>query len=282
MFAKRHVTRAIAGIAAVCLFLGVGCGPPESGGSDDDEESGGGQDTSVNPFDTGTSDDTSTPGGEDTSTPGDEDTGTTPGDDDTGGMEEDTQDFACTFFPDSCPDGQNCYPGQTGRQCRDYTSGKSPGDSCSANMPTSCGDEQLCDQDGSCRNRCDPNAAASDNGCNQGDACLPLGDGQGNALPIGICQPGCEQFPSDSCPDGENCYATEGGGTTCAAYSQSASAGDPCSSPTDCGNNQICVNTQSGDSVCANKCTQDGQGPCTGEDCQMLQGLDHGVCPLSN
>lgn len=271
MFARRLSFLALAASTAALFLFGAGC-PIQSGDPIDDEDTGffdeDDTDDGIDPFDSGMDDDDTGMTEDDTGTT---DTGTP---EDSGMEEEDTQDYACDFFPDSCPDGQNCYPSQSGgRMCGSYTEGAQPGDQCSA--LNECGDLQLCTQDNTCQKRCDPDKSSSENRCDSSASCAAPQDAD-----VGICVQGCEQFPNDSCPQGENCYPTQSGATTCAAYDDTASVGDSCSRPTDCNNNQVCVQDQSGNNVCADKCTQEGDGPCSANDCQPLQSVDYGVCPM--
>jgi len=243
----RIVTTAV---AATLFLFGAGCGDDDS--SDDRGIFDAGGDTGM------------------------EDAGSQDG----GDAGSDTGQFACQFFPDDCDDGENCFPTMQGRQCAPFVEGKAAGESCSD--LNDCGEGQLCTQEEICRTRCDPDASSSENACDDAAACAPLGDGQGGTRPIGICQPECEQFPNDSCPEGENCFPTGNGSTTCVEFTEGAEPGESCSEPTDCGNDQLCVQTGemgSGEEVCAAKCTRDGQVPCDSGDCQAVDGVDHGICP---
>ncbi|MFB6373100.1 MAG: hypothetical protein ABEN55_08290, partial [Bradymonadaceae bacterium] len=74
------------------------------------------------------------------------------------GPDADTsQDWACTYFPDSCGERKNCYADvdEEGieRMCRRYNPDKSTGDSCQRTAACNSGDRCV---DGACRTMCDP------------------------------------------------------------------------------------------------------------------------------
>jgi len=72
-------------------------------------------------------------------------------------------------------------------------------------------------------------------------------------------------------------------------YDDTASVGDSCSAGTDCNDAQACIATDPNnpeDTECRDKCTEAGDGPCSGSECQPLMDsegneLDYGVCPAS-
>lgn len=275
MFARRLSIVALAVSTAALFVFGAAC-TIQTGDPIDDEDTNlfeDDTDDGIDPFDSGMDDDTGMT--EDDTGTMDDDTGGDPGGDtDATEMCQET----CCFFEDTCAEGENCYITQDGRQCAAYTEGAQPGDSCSSN--TDCGNLQLCNpQEGVCQNRCDPDASSSENACGENKGCVQLADQNMNPLPLGLCQANCQEFPNDDCPDGENCYPTRSGGKICAQYDDTASVGDSCQSPTDCNDAQACVQGE-----CRDKCTQEGDGPCSGEECQPLQDqdgnqLDFGVCP---
>jgi hypothetical protein len=181
---------------------------------------------------------------------------------------------ACTFFPDSCPDGRNCYSQPDGmpRVCAQYSTDSSSGDSCMA--ANDCGEGQRCFQQ-TCRPICNPDNL-SDYGCGSESVCLEL-ELDGKPSPWGVCEPKedqCTSWPNDSCGQGENCYPLPQG-LRCRSYNAEADAGDRCAGARECGDNQVCVTIEGGDSRCRNKCDMDH--PCPEGSCQELD-RSYGFC----
>ncbi|MFB6375275.1 MAG: hypothetical protein ABEN55_19625, partial [Bradymonadaceae bacterium] len=204
---------------------------------------------------------------------GDPDTGGTM-DSGGGGNDAGSCDKACCFFPDSCGDGQNCYRTRQGRQCAQFNSNKKEGDSCSGG--NDCDDGLICNtQTGKCRAKCNPDDLQN-YGCPDQRSCLGLADQQGNQLAFGLCQPTCEPWPNDSCPQGQNCYPnpTVQGDQVCLPYGDKAE-GESCRSLTDCGKDLLC-NPNSG--KCTAKCNDSNPCQADGKTCQQTQQLSYGIC----
>jgi hypothetical protein len=96
---------------------------------------------------------------------------------------------------------------------------------------------------------------------------------------IGICVPPedqCTQFPDDDCPQGESCQRTDLG-LRCLAFDASAAVGDDCTAPSDCNDEQGCINVE-GRTQCRRLC--DGANPMCGadEECARLNDLPYGAC----
>jgi hypothetical protein len=279
MFAKRLTFLALAVSAAALLFVGPGCTIETDDAvdetdtdliGDEDTEPTNDEDTGEpEPFDSGMD-------VEDTGMSGD-DGGDVEGD----GDAEEMCEEACCFFPDNCPDAEQCFPPrQPGgdRSCQAFDDSATAGDSCEG--PGECGEGQICSPvDGVCSERCDPNAEDSETICKEDVACTPVAIGRQDPQPtdVGICT--CSSYPNDSCGEGQNCYRLQTGGSACFEYDDTASVGDDCQRSTECNNAQICFQGE-----CRDKCTQQGDGPCDGGQCQPLQDadgnrLDFGVCP---
>lgn len=287
MFRGKNWTTLVTMLAASGLLFAAGCIIDADGSDDDDQldemqDTFSGEDTGIADAGDDEKEDTSVmDAGEKEDTGGKEDTDEM---EDTGtDVTEDTggEEYNCTFFPDNCGDGQQCrYNPQAGERECIPTGNAMAGDSCGSQ--TLCAKGLTCtgsSQDNlSCRTKCDPDNT-EEYGCG-GGTCAPLGTQGGEQLPYGACQPSCEPFPDDSCGEGENCYPTENG-RTCAEYNPDAQVGDSCSTPTDCGNNQICIQGQSGN-TCQDKCDTSADNPCGGgSSCQALQSVDYGVCTSS-
>jgi hypothetical protein len=106
--------------------------------------------------------------------------------------------------------------------------------------------------------------------CPSGLTCVSYMQGETR---VGVCiQPEstCSGYPNDNCPQGQNCYPTNAG-DRCIPYSPTAQVGDSCQSPTDCGDAQICLIGQTGN-TCAAKCLEDTD--CTAGQCIPLAGVD--------
>ena len=216
-------------------------------------------------------------GGDDDPGEGEEDTGTMMSDAGVDGGADTTGPDGgrvCSFFPDDCPDGENCYsqPGGESRVCAAYNADRSTGESCSAE--NDCSDGDRCFRD-TCRPICDPDNLA-DYGCQSKSVCLNL-EVDGNPIPWGVCVPKedeCTAWPNDSCADGENCYALPEG-LRCRSFDGEAAAGDRCQSSPECNADQVCVTIEGGDSRCRSKCDMDH--PCSEGSCQELD-TSYGAC----
>jgi hypothetical protein len=186
----------------------------------------------------------------------------------------------CGFFPDTCPTGANCYSvrteGELGRRCLAYDSG-SVGEDCTEGRLAQCGDGRRC-FDGTCRALCDPTGSQEFN-CESGDVCIVARTGNGRELPWGVCRTRsdeCRLWPSDDCPEGENCYSVQRG-TRCLTYDPEAESGEECAESTDCDGGQVCVRERGdGSSVCRNKCDDDH--PCETGTCEPISELEFGAC----
>lgn len=281
MFRTTGRTALLAVLVSMLLAFAVACGGSSSnggggntdtGGTIGDTGGGGNQDAGTN--DTGTMGDT---GGSDTGTM--TDTGTTT---DTGGG------GSCTPLNPSigacdpiCQTG--CDQGQACVASRSSASGPLNA-ACAPTGPGGQGD--TCGQSGGCQagygcystsqggsatcfEICQP--SKGDSACSTpGTACAPMD----NSVDIGVCTTptqDCQTFPADNtCPQGQQCYPTQGGGTTCAGFNANAAAGDTCAQPTDCNEGQACVGDGNGGHLCivlcdpsANPSTCDGGAACT-------------------
>lgn len=281
MATNRRWSRMISLLAATLLVVAVGCG----GDEDDDGNGTAGDDTGTQTEDTGTQvEDTGTidpdTGGStgtdtsvtDTGEPdtGTDDTGGGGGDDADGGNGGDDADAggsACTFFPDDCGEGENCYLQMNGRTCGAFNSENGEGDDCGG--LNDCDDGLVCSGEGTCRQRCDPDDTAN-YGCPSERTCVRLVDENQNELPYGICSPECEVYPNDSCPSGENCYPT-GSGNACATFNSMNGVGDSCSALNDCDDGLVCISGS-----CAEKCESDAD--CSSGSCQGVSNLPYDVC----
>jgi len=187
----------------------------------------------------------------------------------------------CGFFPDTCPDGADCYTvvegGEIGRRCVRYRPG-SRGDECRAGRVARCGDGRRC-LNGTCRTICRP-GGSGDFSCDPGKVCIRARvDGTG--LSWGGCverTDECGLWPNDDCPAGKNCYALDRG-TRCLEFDSGAELGDRCGGSTDCNAAQVCVRKrgeESDGSVCRAKC--DGDHPCDSGRCEAVSELEFGAC----
>lgn len=191
-------------------------------------------------------------------------------DTDTGG------EYACSYFPDSCGEGQNCYPdiGDQGleRVCRDYNPDKSTGDPCEGATDCDSGDRCV---DDACREMCDPEAPDS---CGSDAVCLSL-SAQGHSLAFGVCEPKgdkCTTWPNDDCGEGENCYELPQG-NRCLEYDPEAEAGDTCEGHQDCNAAQSCIGADGeSEAYCRDKCDEDH--PCDSGMCRDISGASYGAC----
>ncbi len=196
-----------------------------------------------------------------------------------GSQESDQDDGAgasCSFFPDSCPDGQTCVVTDAGeKRCAAPGSG-AEGDECA--RANGCQSGLVCVGDGParCRSVCRPNRED----CPPGLSCVPLDVG-GDARQLGACQPPddqCTLWPDDSCDLGEQCIVTPAG-RACRSTSPNAELGAPCpEGPTDCQYGQTCVTSSDGQRRCRAKCTRRAE-PCAQGRCVQLDNRPFGYCP---
>ncbi|MFB6263234.1 MAG: hypothetical protein ABEL76_06360 [Bradymonadaceae bacterium] len=182
---------------------------------------------------------------------------------------------ACTYFPDSCPEGKNCYGNPSGRGCATFDPDKQLGDSCE--KTNECNDGHRCFEK-TCRAICNPDDLKN-YGCPESDACIPLQSEGGERLEWGVCvkkEDKCKPWPNDDCGEGKNCYQFSYG-LRCRAYDGKASAGDTCTGSSDCNAGQICVRAPDAEqSRCRNKC--DDKHPCEKGSCRELRDVDFGAC----
>ena len=246
---RRRYGRGIAGVFGLfMLVLAAGCG------SDTDEGNGGG-DTSASQEDVGTDADISS----DTEPDGDG-----------------TDGEVCTYFPDSCGEGRNCYPDISDdgieRVCLKYNGDRSTGDACEGRADCASGDRCFDDE---CRTMCDPGDGER---CGSEAVCLTL-TSMGHKLAWGICEPKadkCTIWPNDDCGDGENCYSLKQG-NRCLEFNAEASVGDSCQGSPDCNAGQTCIERDGeSESHCRDKC--DEEHPCESGKCQSLSSAPYGAC----
>ena len=190
----------------------------------------------------------------------------------------DGSEAACTYFPDDCPKGKNCYSNLTAkgkvRECREFEAGTSKGDACEA--VNECGDGLRCFQN-TCRTMCDPDNT-SEFGCGSGAVCMNLKSG-GYVLDWGFCEKiedKCKVWPNDDCPKGENCYEFEQG-KRCRTYDENAKEGEMCEGARDCNADQVCLTIENqGAGHCRPKC--DKNNPCDDGRCADLPDDPYGAC----
>ena len=131
----------------------------------------------------------------------------------------------CTFFPDNCPAGENCYTdiSKAGklRVCQPFNADKSVGDACAESAVNDCGDGLRC-VDQTCLEICHPDGGEMF-GCDSSHLCIPLSS-HGYNLEWGVCDPKtakCKRWPADDCGSGQNCYQLPQG-TRCLDYDSDA------------------------------------------------------------
>lgn len=182
----------------------------------------------------------------------------------------------CSFFPDSCPDGQTCVVTDDGeRRCAAPGPG-AEGDECT--RANGCQSGLICvgDAPATCRSVCRP----ARGNCPPGRSCVPLDIG-GDASQLGACQSPedeCTLWPDDSCGLGEQCIVTPAG-RTCRSTTPNAELGARCpNGPTDCQYGQTCVTTSDGRRRCRAKCSRRAE-PCAQGRCVQLDNRPFGYCP---
>jgi hypothetical protein len=201
---------------------------------------------------------------------------------DTGAPSSSEPSTACTFFPDSCGEGEACFWTDDGvKRCAPFDDDAEPGSTCRAANDCNHGQQCVGGRPGTCWSRCRPDRP-DQWGCEFGEACTPIYDDQNRPLDWGVCRPmsdECTPWPDDSCDIGANCYETRLG-RRCLEYDLRAEVGDSCADgATDCNGGQACVRI-GGVSECREKC--DDAHPCERGSCQSLENRPYGHCRASS
>lgn len=266
-------------LSLLTLMLGLGLSLAACGGDDSRSGNNATPDTGTNPVpDAGTVDPTPDAGGEADATP-------TPDTGDPTPIPGTCTDLSPAMAGDGCD--PLCQTGCTeGNGCVALTQGTPPSPVALCQPTGAGGQGDTCGQEAGCQigylcaafeqgaqttclQACRPGAQAPN--CPTGLNCVPYMQAETR---VGLCvapEAACTFYPNDSCPDGENCYETSVG-ARCLPHSADAQPGTSCATPTDCGNEQICLIEQGGN-TCRAMC-EDATDCSEGEACNSLAAED--------
>ena len=181
----------------------------------------------------------------------------------------------CDLLTGGCPAGQHCVPTASGTdvvaQCAASSGGqKAPGEACASDAE--CQDGAIC-QGALCRPFCCPD---TDEPCAGGQCNLELSFTDTDKFAM-VCSYSatCTLLDPTSCPEGEDCHATNFETGVAVCHMPSPQQGDPpseCNYINDCGDSQFC-DTNASPAVCTWHC--DGT---TGQN-EPAPDLGLGGCP---